>query len=66
MLQTRKIGNGLCAVSFDPTEILIRPSGKQYFGTERSLARVKDSKLIVDPAVARAFGITICVASSEE
>ena len=34
MLQTRKINKDTVAVSFDPTAILVRPSGKVYFGKE--------------------------------
>ena len=59
MLQVKKISNSLCAVSFDPTEILIRKSGKIYFGTERPLARIEGEKLIIDTNVAEEYGMVI-------
>ena len=60
MLQTRKINNGLCAVAFEPTEIMVRKSGKAYFGKEKMLARIKDGKLYIFEDVANEFGIEIC------
>lgn len=59
MLQTKKITNDLCAVSSDPTEIMVRPSGRQYFGKEKTLVKLNGNKLIVDSAVAKEFGIAI-------
>ena len=59
MLQTKKISDAAVAVSFDPTEILIRKSGKQYFGKEKALARITDGKLVIDESVAEEFGIEI-------
>ena len=59
MLQTKKITNDLCAVSSDPTEIMVRPSGSQYFGKEKALVMLNGNKLIVDSAVAKEFGIAI-------
>lgn len=61
MLQTRKINKDTVAVSFEPTEILLRKSGKSYFGTETPLARVKDNKLIIDKKAAEKFGIEVLV-----
>lgn len=40
MLQTRKINKELVAVSFEPTEIMLRKSGKEYFGKEKYLAHM--------------------------
>ena len=59
MLQTKKIGKDLCAVAFDPTEILLRKSGKQYFGKEQILVKLNGDKLIVDKSVAKEFGIEL-------
>lgn len=59
MLQTKKVGKDLCAVAFDPTEILIRKSGKAYFGKELPLATLKDNTLVVDERVAQEFDIAI-------
>lgn len=61
MLQTKKIRKDLVAVSFDPTKIMLRNSGKQYYGKERMLVRLVGDTLIVDEAVAKEFGILIKV-----
>lgn len=60
MLQTRKINKKLVAVSFEPTEIMLRKSGKVYFGKEKYLANIKDGKLYIHEDVAKEFGIEIC------
>lgn len=60
MLQTKIINKELCAVSYDPTEIMIRKRGKAFFGTEKYLARIKDGKLYISEDVAKEFGIEIC------
>ena len=60
MLQTKIISEELCAVAYDPTEIMIRKRGKIFFGTEKYLARIKDGKLYVFEDAAKEFGIEIC------
>ena len=60
MLQTRIIDEENCAVAFEPTEIMIRKRGKVYFGTEKTLAVLKNGKLYVYPDAAKEFGIEIC------
>lgn len=59
MLQTKKINNDVVAVAFEPTEIMVRNSGKKYFNTEKPLAVLKNGKLIVNSNVAKDFGIEI-------
>lgn len=66
MLQTKKIGSGLCAVAFNPTEIMVRKSGKQYFGKEKMLVKLDDEGLVIDEEVAREFGIKIFWALPEK
>ena len=61
MLQTRKIGKGLVAVSFGPTEILVRKSGKAYFGQEKCIASVEDGVFKVDIDAARELGLATYV-----
>lgn len=65
MLQTRKINDETCAVAFEPTEIMIRKSGKAHFGKEKYLARIKGDKLYIYPDVAEEFGLEICENESE-
>lgn len=38
---------------------MLRPSGKQYYGQEKTLATIKGNQLIIDCAVADEFGIDI-------
>lgn len=59
MLQTKKIGDDMCAVAFNPGEIMVRKSGKQYFGKEKTLVRLDNKGLVIDKEVAREFGIKI-------
>jgi len=59
MLQTKKVGKDLCAVSFAPTEIMVRKRGRQYFGKEKVLVKLDDEGLVIDEEVAREFGIKI-------
>jgi hypothetical protein len=59
MLDTRKINENTVAVAFNPQDIMLRPSGKQYYGQEKTLATIKGNKLIIDCAVADEFGIDI-------
>lgn len=66
MLQSKKLTKTMCAVSFGPEEILIRRSGKQYFGTEKALARISGDTLVINESVAKEFGIKIEHQRSEE
>lgn len=59
MLDTHKINKDTVAVAFQPEEILLRPSGKQFYGQEQQLAIIKGNQLIIDCAVADEFGIDI-------
>lgn len=59
MLSSKKVANEVCAVAYSPTEILLRKSGKQYFGSEKALAKLDGTTLTVDETVAAEFGITI-------
>ncbi len=65
MLQTKKIRNktksdgGCVAVSFDPTEILLRKSGKTFYGSEERLTWIEDDTLYIDKSVADDFGLAI-------
>lgn len=65
MLQTRKINDETCAVAFEPTEIMIRKSGKAYFGKEKYLARINGGKLYIYNDVAEEFGIKIYESKNE-
>lgn len=64
MLQTKKISDDICAVSFGPTEIMVRKTGKSYFGTEKTLAAIRDGKLVVYEDVAREFGIEVQIGNA--
>lgn len=65
MLQIKKIRKDLVAVSFSPTEIMLRSSGKQYYGKEKMLAHLVGDTLIVDESVAREFGLVIKITKEE-
>lgn len=65
MMQTRKIRKDLVAVSFAPTEIMLRNSGKQYYGKEKMLVHLVGDTVIIDKSVAREFGIVIKIAKEE-
>lgn len=60
MLQTKIINDNLCAVAFEPTEIMVRKRGKAFFGTEKNLAVIKNGKLYIFEDIAKEFGIEIC------
>lgn len=66
MLQTKIINKEACAVSFEPTEILVRKRGKTYYGTEKPLAVLQDGKLRIFSDVAKEFGIEIVPQEMEE
>ena len=62
MVQTKTIREGLVAVTYDGTQIALRPSGKENIGrNERILVEIKDNQLIIDKEVADMHGIRICV-----
>lgn len=62
MLDTHKLSSpkDVVAVAFAPEEIRLRKSGKQFFGTEEMLCRVRNGTLEVDVDVARTYGINVC------
>lgn len=64
MLQTKKVGKELCAVAFNPTEIMVRSSGKQFFGKEKTLARLSEDGFVVDEDVAKEYGVSIYIAGN--
>ena len=59
MLQTKIINKETCAVSFNPTEIMVRKRGKVNYGTEKNLVALKDGKLYIFMNVAEEFGIEV-------
>lgn len=59
MVESRIINKDTCAVSFNPTEILLRKRGKEYYGKEKSLVLIKDGKLYIRMDVAKEFGIEV-------
>ena len=63
MLQTKIISKELCAVAFDPTEITVRKRGKEFYGTEKNLAVIRNGKLYIFEDTAKEFGIEICLLS---
>ena len=62
MLNTRKLKDNAVLVSFEPTEILIRKSGKAEFGKEESLVSITDDTILIDKKTAKKFGLTIKMA----
>ena len=60
MLQTKIINDNICAVAFDPAEIMVRKRGKAFFGKEKTLVALRDGKLYIDDDVAKEFGIEVC------
>ena len=59
MLQTKKINKDVVAVAFDPSEILLRKSGREFIGKEEFLIRIRGNEVIIDAAVANKFGLTV-------
>lgn len=59
MIQRNRIGGDLCAVAFSANEIMVRKSGKQYYGKEKTLVKLLDGKLTIDMGVLQEFGIQI-------
>ena len=59
MLQTTKISKNLVAVTFDSKEILLRESGRAYFGKEKPVVTIESDRIVINKAVADQFGLTI-------
>ena len=59
MLLTKIINKNTCAVAWNPTEIMVRNRGRDYYGTEETLVRITDGVLIINFEVANAFEIPI-------
>lgn len=59
MLRTKIINDDVCAVSFEPNEILVRNRGKSEFGKEKSLVKLDKDGLHIDVEVAREFNIDV-------
>ena len=59
MLQTKKISKDAVAVSYDPTAIMLRKSGREFYGTEKRVVFIKDGELVIDEDVAREFNLKI-------
>ena len=59
MLQKRKINMDTVIVSYEISEMMIRRSGKTYYGTEEELINIKNDKIIVNADVAKKYGLTI-------
>ena len=59
MLQKRKINMDTVIVSYEIPEMMIRRSGKTYYGKEEELINIKNDKIIVNADVAKKYGLTI-------
>lgn len=64
MFSTKKINKNVVAVIYSGVDapcIALRPSGKQYYGTETQLVgfNAEGTELIIDRAVADEYGIDI-------
>lgn len=59
MLQTKKIDKETVAVSFAPTEIYIRKSGKEYIRKEKCLIKIKGKEVIISQKVLEEFGFKL-------
>lgn len=59
MFQKRKINMDTVIVSYEIPEMMIRRSGKTYYGTEEELINIKNDKIIVNADVAKKYGLTI-------
>ena len=60
MLQTKIISEELCAVAYDPTEIMVRKRGKKFYGTEKNLTVIKNGKLYIFEYTVKEFSIEVC------
>lgn len=65
MLQTKIVNDEMCAVSYNPTEIMIRKRGKAYYGIEEQLVTLKNGKLYIFVDVANKFGIDVVEVQDE-
>ena len=60
MVQAKVISKELCAVAYAPSEILIRHRGRNFYGTEKTLAHIdNEGNLVIDEGVAHEFGIQV-------
>lgn len=69
MLQTKKLNpaqkGSPVLVSFDPSEILIRQSGKASYGKEQQLVRVSDGEIHINKTAADNFGLAIHIVEND-
>ena len=61
MLNTEKINKDTVAVSFHPYEIMLRKSGRAYFGKEETVASIVNGTLYIDVDVAKEFDLEVKV-----
>ena len=62
MFLTKKIDKNIVAVvDTDPVSISIRKSGKEYYGTEDHICRIKDGKVLVNKEIAAKYGLDIVI-----
>lgn len=62
MMATKKVNKDTVAVlSFgaDPVLIALRKSGKVYYGTEKTVVRFKEDKLVIDRKVLSQYGLSL-------
>ena len=62
MIATKKVNKDTVAVlSFgaDPVLIALRKSGKVYYGTEKTVVRFKEDKLVIDRKVLSQHGLSL-------
>ena len=61
MLNTEKINKDTVAVSFHPYEIMLRKSGRVYFGKEKTVVNIVDGTIYIHSDVAKEFGLEVKV-----
>ena len=66
MLQTKIISEELCAVAYDPTEIMVRKRGKNFYGNEKNLAVIRNGKLYIFEDTVKEFDIEICIINEND
>ena len=59
MLMRNKCGNNVIAVANAANEILLRHSGKEFYGKEEELVYLTEGMLIINLDVAEKYGIKI-------
>ena len=59
MFQTKKVSRNVVAVIQDATRILLRKSGRVYYGTEETAVLISDKKIIIDQTVVEKYGLSI-------